>query len=304
MSTRLPPDLLAAVVAAPDDDGPRLVLADALLERGDPRGELIRLQCLPRLDVDQRVRATMLVRTHWREWAAGLQDVLADPPVFARGFAHRVVLGPVGRPGIRVEPDAALVREVWGSWRRAEPTVLAQLVGLRSAWVHLEAEVRVLPPTLEVLRVDRQVPLELLMGRFPRLRELSMPFGGDVALATRALETFGLERLAVGEADDLARWLPLRARVPHLAAVTGGWRAEWNSADGLELELHPEGHARPRDRSTGLVEAVRALPQGTHRWIWVRGGQVAEPERTGNAVRYVAKGTPVRLPAAWKVSSV
>jgi uncharacterized protein (TIGR02996 family) len=38
-------ELLAAVYAAPDDDGPRLVLADVLLEAGDPWGELIALQC-------------------------------------------------------------------------------------------------------------------------------------------------------------------------------------------------------------------------------------------------------------------
>lgn len=38
-------DLLAAVLAAPDDDEPRLVYADFLQERGDPRGELIVVQC-------------------------------------------------------------------------------------------------------------------------------------------------------------------------------------------------------------------------------------------------------------------
>jgi uncharacterized protein (TIGR02996 family) len=37
--------LLQAVMDAPDDDAPRLVYADWLLERGDVRGELIRLQC-------------------------------------------------------------------------------------------------------------------------------------------------------------------------------------------------------------------------------------------------------------------
>jgi uncharacterized protein (TIGR02996 family) len=37
-------DLLAAVLAAPADDAPRLVLADVLVERGDPHGELIQLQ--------------------------------------------------------------------------------------------------------------------------------------------------------------------------------------------------------------------------------------------------------------------
>lgn len=36
--------LLAAIYAAPEDDGPRLVFADALSERGDARGEFIALQ--------------------------------------------------------------------------------------------------------------------------------------------------------------------------------------------------------------------------------------------------------------------
>ncbi|MBA3541481.1 MAG: TIGR02996 domain-containing protein [Deltaproteobacteria bacterium] len=38
-------DLIAAVAEAPDDDAPRLVYADWLMERGDPRGELVALQC-------------------------------------------------------------------------------------------------------------------------------------------------------------------------------------------------------------------------------------------------------------------
>ena len=33
------------ILANPDDDGPRLVYADWLEERGNPRGELIHLQC-------------------------------------------------------------------------------------------------------------------------------------------------------------------------------------------------------------------------------------------------------------------
>ncbi len=37
-------ELLAAAALAPDDDAPRLVLQDALLERKDPRGELLALQ--------------------------------------------------------------------------------------------------------------------------------------------------------------------------------------------------------------------------------------------------------------------
>jgi uncharacterized protein (TIGR02996 family) len=47
--------LLRACKAAPDDDAPRLVLADWLEEHGDPeRAEFIRLQCTPALDADRR----------------------------------------------------------------------------------------------------------------------------------------------------------------------------------------------------------------------------------------------------------
>jgi uncharacterized protein (TIGR02996 family) len=36
---------LADILANPDDDGPRLVFADWLAQQGDPRGELINVQC-------------------------------------------------------------------------------------------------------------------------------------------------------------------------------------------------------------------------------------------------------------------
>lgn len=41
----LPDEFLAAVLADPFDDGPRLVAADYLEERGCPRGEFVRVQC-------------------------------------------------------------------------------------------------------------------------------------------------------------------------------------------------------------------------------------------------------------------
>ncbi len=40
----LDPQLLAEILARPLDDGPRLVLADALQERADPRGQFIVMQ--------------------------------------------------------------------------------------------------------------------------------------------------------------------------------------------------------------------------------------------------------------------
>lgn len=60
-SVELDEELFAAVLAEPEDDGPRLVLADWLTDRGDPRGEFIQIQCtLKRSLVGTAGRATPL----------------------------------------------------------------------------------------------------------------------------------------------------------------------------------------------------------------------------------------------------
>jgi uncharacterized protein (TIGR02996 family) len=74
---------VAAVRDAPDDDLPRLIYADYLEERGDPRGPFIRAQVeLARADADdpQRdelagVEAELLAR-HEAEWVGSLADRL------------------------------------------------------------------------------------------------------------------------------------------------------------------------------------------------------------------------------------
>lgn len=64
-----------AILDAPDDDAPRLVFADALQERTDPRGELISIQCaLAALGLDGE-------RIH-REW---IGDDLADDDALEDG---------------------------------------------------------------------------------------------------------------------------------------------------------------------------------------------------------------------------
>src|ERR1043165_3448158 len=85
-------ELLALVYAAPDDDGPRLVYADALLERGDPRGELIALQIArargPVSD-DARAREAELLTDHARLAAWGQPLSTGGTCTFERGFpAH------------------------------------------------------------------------------------------------------------------------------------------------------------------------------------------------------------------------
>jgi uncharacterized protein (TIGR02996 family) len=90
-------ELLDAIAQAPDDDSIRRVYADALLDRGEPLGELIHLQ----LDLEQRLarphanarrrRIQELLAAHEKRWTAAL-DGLAVSPSFRRGFVDEVTV--------------------------------------------------------------------------------------------------------------------------------------------------------------------------------------------------------------------
>lgn len=73
--------LLALIHDAPERNEPRLVYADWLIQRGDPRGELIALQCLHGTDdadaTENRRKIQQLLHTHASHWLAPLQP--AEP---------------------------------------------------------------------------------------------------------------------------------------------------------------------------------------------------------------------------------
>lgn len=103
----------------PDADDARLVVADALQEQGDPRGELISIQCAtarlglgpPRLFAEwlrdglaaadktseavQRLlrREQELLRAHGTAWAGGAATLAPNAWVFRRGFVEQLGLG-------------------------------------------------------------------------------------------------------------------------------------------------------------------------------------------------------------------
>lgn len=88
--------LLAAIIAEPDDDLPRLVFADWMEENGDPeRAELIRLQCRIALLAYDRpemkaatAREKELIDANWERW------MRAFPAWLRRDrFQHRFVRG-------------------------------------------------------------------------------------------------------------------------------------------------------------------------------------------------------------------
>ncbi|MFP2924493.1 TIGR02996 domain-containing protein [Pyxidicoccus sp. 3LG] len=81
-------ELLARVYADPEDVSARLVLADFLLERGDPMGELITLQCMPGADEE---RLQQLLEAHRWRWEAPLGPAIVRGPTrFVRGFPEAV----------------------------------------------------------------------------------------------------------------------------------------------------------------------------------------------------------------------
>jgi uncharacterized protein (TIGR02996 family) len=102
----LPDDeLLQAILDDPADDGKRAVYADRLLERGEPRGELIALQLVRRqraLTTAEMTRERVLMRKHAKVWLGELSELvdckigqIYAPPmtrgtfgglVFERGF--------------------------------------------------------------------------------------------------------------------------------------------------------------------------------------------------------------------------
>lgn len=87
--------LLEAVWADPSSDGPRLVLADALAEAGDPRGEFISLQFAHErgeLTLGKSERMARLLAASGMRWAGDLAGQVALPVVFRRGFVSEARL--------------------------------------------------------------------------------------------------------------------------------------------------------------------------------------------------------------------
>jgi len=95
-------DFMARIVAAPQDDAPRLAYAEWLRRRGDPRGEFIRLQCTyggqGGGDANAWSQAEELLRRHEQAWVGDLRELLGaagqsnyHPFTFRRGFVEELL---------------------------------------------------------------------------------------------------------------------------------------------------------------------------------------------------------------------
>jgi uncharacterized protein (TIGR02996 family) len=132
-------DLLAQIVAEPDDLSVRRVYADHLLAKGDPRGTFIHAQCELEIATGERRTALQrlcdeLLAAHAEEWTKPL-NVKPGAAVFLRGFvehwtcsprlfhAHaakvlrstplrRLVVGPLGRRDLETLIDRSQFRRM------------------------------------------------------------------------------------------------------------------------------------------------------------------------------------------------
>jgi len=97
---QMPQGMIANIIENPFDDAPRLIYADWLEERGEPRGEFIRVQCeladLPEdspRHVQLKERETELLQEYYDVWTApyeGLSTFANAPLEFHRGLTAEI----------------------------------------------------------------------------------------------------------------------------------------------------------------------------------------------------------------------
>ncbi|MFT3840326.1 MAG: TIGR02996 domain-containing protein [Myxococcaceae bacterium] len=225
--------LFAAVYDAPDDDAPRLVLADALLAQNDPRGELIILQVARangQQTAEQAAREKELLSDEDRlaAWAQPLSN--GGRCRFGRGFPEAVELYRAGK-GIIKERAWVTVRQVSNLEQLAQKTA-AELL-LQPACASLRSAGRVAAGTLKRLTGERRWTALVLDGledlehddlqRTPHLERLEASFGPGVKPGLLA----PLTRLKRLELYDTADATPFAG-----ALLTA------QPLDQLRLELH------------------------------------------------------------------
>jgi uncharacterized protein (TIGR02996 family) len=125
---REPHPLLAAICADPRDEAPRIVYADWLADRGDPRGELIHYQVgaehLPSRDprrTDLKAQAWALLARHEPAWILPLPRFV-EAWRFRHGFLSAVLM----------EPRAILDTDDLAALRRVHPIRAVGVTGFPS----------------------------------------------------------------------------------------------------------------------------------------------------------------------------
>lgn len=193
-------ELLQLIYATPEDDGPRLVYADWLLEQGDPRAELLSLQLKAKPTSKDERRVRQLVKQSGRAWLGPLEPAIElRTETFRRGF----------------------VAEAQVKFRT--PQQREQLIG-HPAWNTLT---RLHAGDVEFLRRNELRGLERLWAE-----EESLPALAQRALPWRRVRELHLMTRGLGVLSELHA-----ARFPSLTALQLG---AWNVPDGELFRQAPD----------------------------------------------------------------
>jgi uncharacterized protein (TIGR02996 family) len=287
--------LVHEVHAHPDADDARIVLADALLAHGDPRGELIALQLAGLHNDRQLDRIEQLLREYGKRWLGTLREV-SFRARFERGFVARLELN--GRwtatergwaqhiadptlatvedlvPGRSVGPIYArfVTSPAMTALRRIEVFDAPTLDALRETCASL---VHVACPTWKAGRYVPQLAAHVLPAceRFSSLRSFAVYIdGAPSVIASKLFPQLASLTVAGGFAPALALWPRLPSTMSLTIArsamlddcVTA--RVAWTGA----LHLSRDG-SRVTARASGdwligeLLEHFAALPPDLQR---------------------------------------
>lgn len=204
--------LLADVLRYPHDDQRRLVLADALLEQGDVRGELISLQfeALKRpLTGAETKRVAAIIKTSRAQLLGPLAEVLKAGAGFTKGFVSRAALAQTNSNRLKIARQTVAGHPLWATVEHLEGpgdadiaahSVMRSIRSLKNTQVGLSTLAKL--PTLEVLiapSTDGSAfdfkPL-LASGTFPSLTELRLTMGDWASMLASPLAS-RLSRLSL-----------------------------------------------------------------------------------------------------------
>ena len=186
-------ELVAAVFDDPRADEPRLIYADWLLERGDPRGEFINLQFARHggQRADKKgpgERELELLSSHREAWIGTLRCI--TPVEFRRGFVAKARLS--GFDLDLENPEWSTIEELWIEWADAAPdkaTSLFRFLATRGLSVAAGLNAQVLanlllgPPADAIVRLHVTALSAEENCRFHRLIEKAADGGGLPNLA-------------------------------------------------------------------------------------------------------------------------
>jgi uncharacterized protein (TIGR02996 family) len=217
-------DLVQAILAAPDDDGPRLVYADWLTARGDPRGEYVALsvkahRVRERHEVDHELEAAAdAILDRFPEWLELPGGATAHWSI-TRGLVERVAID--GRAWLAASDEI----------QRAAPHLRRLILTGRPVDARaLATSIAGLP--LETLWLEPMEGLERIFrsearARLHKLAFLSEPPAGLGAAMAAAPTLAGLRGLQIfGGGGDLVRELAAAAdALPSLESLHFSWPA-------------------------------------------------------------------------------